>query len=320
MECRICANGESNQFISAQEKMFGSQESFEYLKCSVCGCLQIVSYPQDLGRHYPEDYYSFSEHESAGLKGSVKAWIRKKRNQYAVSHKGTLGKMLYQKFPNESLFSIGFMKPNIDSKILDVGCGSGSHLRDLSDLGFRNVLGVDPYIQNDVTYKGKKLVVRSSLEDLQGSFDIVMLHHSFEHMQNQLETLQNLRRLVSESGTLLLRVPLCSSEAFETYGVNWVQLDAPRHLYLHTARSIETLAKQAQLEVSKVVYDSAAFQFWGSELYQNGHSLYSEESFLKNPSKVNSEKMQAFVSKAKELNSKARGDQACFYLKWKAQV
>jgi hypothetical protein len=45
-----------------------------------------------------------------------------------------------------------------------------------------------------------------------------------------------------------------------------VQLDCPRHLAIHTSRSMEQAAGLAGLTIAKTVYDSSAFQFWGSEL------------------------------------------------------
>ena len=50
--------------------------------------------------------------------------------------------------------------------------------------------------------------------------------------------------LLNKDGVLLVRVPLSSSWAWEHYRENWVQLDAPRHLYLHSVKSMEVLARQ----------------------------------------------------------------------------
>lgn len=57
-----------------------------------------------------------------------------------------------------------------------------------------------------------------------------MFHHSFEHIADPFETLCSVRRLLS-SGTCLIRIPIVDSWAWENYGVNWIQIDAPRHFF-----------------------------------------------------------------------------------------
>jgi hypothetical protein len=95
-----------------------------------------------------------------------------------------------------------------------------------------------------------------------------------------------------------------------------VQLDAPRHLVVHTRRSMAIVADQAGLEITDVVYDSTAFQFWASELYQNDIPLYSDPSGAQpaDPQLPRSE-MRRYERQARKLNEQELGDQACFYLR-----
>jgi len=107
-----------------------------------------------------------------------------------------------------------------------------------------------------------------------------------------------------------------SSYAWEKYGHNWVQLDAPRHLYLHTEKSIRAIAQKTGFEVKDITYDSYEFQFWGSEQYLNGISLKAPES-LENGlerSIFTKKQIKEFKRVAADLNKKGAGDQACFYL------
>ena len=43
-------------------------------------------------------------------------------------------------------------------------------------------------------------VERKPLEELDGSFDVIMLHHSFEHMPDPVSTLRALKRLCAPGG------------------------------------------------------------------------------------------------------------------------
>jgi hypothetical protein len=99
--------------------------------------------------------------------------------------------------------------------------------------------------------------------------------------------------------------------------VNWSQLDAPRHLFLHSVASIKKLAEQTGFQVEKIQYDSNAFQFWGSEQYEQDIALRSEKSWSENPvnSPFSAEQIKQFEHRARELNAVNKGDQAAFYLR-----
>jgi hypothetical protein len=62
-------------------------------------------------------------------------------------------------------------------------------------------------------------------------------------------TLRRTHALLDAGGHCLLRVPTVSSWAWRHYGVDWVQLDAPRHLYLFARESITHLAAATGFEL-----------------------------------------------------------------------
>src|SRR5438067_2045110 len=64
--------------------------------------------------------------------------------------------------------------------VVDVGGGNGELLRALMGLGFRDLTCVDPYLPEDSTPQGIK-VLRTTLASVERVFDIVMYHHSLEH-------------------------------------------------------------------------------------------------------------------------------------------
>ena len=106
-----------------------------------------------------------------------------------------------------------------------------------------------------------------------------MLHHSLEHMADPLEVFENLYRILKPNRFVLIRTPLASSYAWKKYGVNGVQLDAPRHLFLHTIESMRILAQKVGFEIDDIIFDSTEFQFLGSEQYMRDISLTDERSF-----------------------------------------
>jgi len=143
-----------------------------------------------------------------------------------------------------------------------------------------------------------------------------MFHHSFEHLPFPQEIFKCISRLLNDRGVVLIRTPIVPSYAWEYYGVNWVQLDAPRHFFIHSLKSLEILAAQAGLKIKEVIYDSTEFQFLGSEQYQRDIPLISERSYYKNPQKsiFSAGERKMFNLKADNLNNDKLGDQASVYL------
>jgi predicted SAM-dependent methyltransferase len=178
-------------------------------------------------------------------------------------------------------------------------------------------MGVDPFLPHDYTTSSGVALWRKNISDLDRSFDLVMLHHSLEHIPKQLETLLEIKRHLKPDGTVLIRIPLASSFAWKNYGANWVQLDAPRHFYLHTLKSMSILAEQAGFHIANTLYDSTAFQFWGSEQYARDIPLRDPRSFNENKrqSLFSRSALREFDREARRLNKQAQGDQAAFYLK-----
>lgn len=203
------------------------------------------------------------------------------------------------------------------AQILDVGCGLGALLCSLSDLRFTNLLGVDPFIAQDIGYENGLKILKTDVSNVEGKWDLIMLHHSFEHVPDPTKTLQAISRLLKPNGYCVIRIPTVTSYAWKHYGVKWVQLDAPRHFYLHSVESMKILIDKAQLEMHTVIYDSTAFQFWGSEQYKNDIPLCDKRSYLLNPhnSLFSKQEIATFATRAEALNENNQGDQAIFYLR-----
>ena len=143
-----------------------------------------------------------------------------------------------------------------------------------------------------------------------------MFHHVFEHIEDGQKILLDAKRLLSLNGRILLRIPTVDSFAWENYKENWSQLDAPRHCFLHSRKSLNFLAHQLGLNVERCWCDSTAFQFWGSELCKRAKFLclmsmdyptLLEEYFT-------FQQLQEFKRNSDILNRSQRGDQIAVVL------
>jgi SAM-dependent methyltransferase len=322
MSCSVCGNSKNNLRYVIEEKMFGSGEKFDYIECSICGSLQLVNIPSDLGKYYPSNYYSFEKVKTSDSK--LRQFLAAKQINHALSGKSRLiGGLLCRVMPRriDWIYRLGLADLHLtkQSRILDVGCGGGGLIFSLAYAGFNNVLGIDPFIEADISYNNKPLVCKAVLEELTGEFDLIMFHHSFEHLTNQLETLKIVNRLLSKDGVCLIHMPIVPSFAWNKFKENWVNLDAPRHICMHSKESTRILSNKAGFEVYNIVYNSWSFQFWGSIQYQKNIPLHSAESYSINPSKsiFSSTQILEFERQSKELNLTGQGDSAIFYLKKK---
>ncbi|MDP2004493.1 MAG: class I SAM-dependent methyltransferase, partial [Rubrivivax sp.] len=179
---------------------------------------------------------------------------------------------------------------------------------------------IDPYIDGERRYDNGAQVLKLGLDQAPGRWDVVMFHHAFEHVPDPIATLQRAHALLDAGGHCLLRVPTVTSHAWRHYGVHWVQLDAPRHLFLFAHDSIVRLAAATGFDLVDVAFDSDAFQFWGSEQYRRGIALRDERSYAVNPDAglFSAEEIAGWARRAVELNRQAQGDQAAFVLRKRA--
>ena len=309
MLCRICESEGPHATHMAREMMFGLRDEFPYFQCRLCGCLQITEYPPNLERYYPlRDYYSFASVETDR---SFRRFLSRQRDAYLLLGGSILGKAVAAFGSDSLLQNIGCSGLTTHSRVLDVGCGSGGLLNRLYHVGFRNLVGADPYLAECRSIAGVTLL-RASMEDLRDEFDLIMLNHSLEHMRFQQQQACHVARLLAPNGTAMIRVPIVSSYAWKTYGVNWVQLDAPRHLYLHSIPSLKLIVARAGMRVTRIGFDSTYFQFTGSEMIQRGTAL--REATEADWASFGAGELRKFARLASALNSTGAGDQVVLWL------
>ncbi len=318
MKCKICGNSENNKDYTAKEMMFGTREEFAYFECGFCGCLQIAELPKEMAPYYPSTYYAPEEKASEKKQGRRKKYLLLKLVLWSRRYLGDKVAMhglslLYRN--SELLKSIEATKVQFNSKILEVGCGKGVLMAQLEAWGFKNVFGADLYATGKIEQDLQ--IVRATVETFsKNCFELVIFDHSFEHMPNQLGTLTRVSEILTGEGTCLIRIPLKTDYIWDRYGTNWVQLDAPRHFFLHTQDSIKILVGKAGLRIAKAIFDSTAFQFWGSEQYRQDIPLRAINSY--NENKQNSlfkqDQIVQYEQMARKLNARCQGDQATFLL------
>lgn len=297
--------------------MFGFRDQFTYEACGPCGSIQIkdVPAPHVLSKYYPDEFWASksSENGSAakGLGYYLLGLLLHPRWRF-------IARLVCTRLPRSSFAQAIKYRINPTDKVLDVGCGPGNLIHALAKLGLPNPIGVDPFIDRDIVYRNGARVVRTSLDSLhEEGFDVIMFHHSLEHVPDPILTLSHAGQRLRPGGLCIVRLPTASSEAFELFKEDWVQLDPPRHLHIPSREGMRIMAEINGMRLEDVVDDSSAFQFWGSEQYRKDIPLRDSRSYFVNPSAglFSAEDIASYEKRAQALNETHRGDQAIFFLR-----
>jgi SAM-dependent methyltransferase len=203
-------------------------------------------------------------------------------------------------------------------RILDIGCGNGALLFRLAGLGFTRLCGIDPYLPHPIEMVDRVRILAAETTSLRSElFEFIMLHHSLEHMLDQRHAMNEIKRLLAPRGTCLIRIPVAGSDPWRRYGADWAELDAPRHVCLHTQRSLTILAEKAGLAVMHTEFDGDAFAYWASELYRRGLSYFDHGSNSYNgPGNYFTQKeVDGFKDLARQANNAGTSGRAAFFLR-----
>ena len=297
--CRYCHSNQQRIF-SATERMLGLGGEFTYAACTSCGSVQQVTIPEDLSLFYPSDYYSLGRLQ---LSGSVLNFLKKIRMWSFL----TTGHSFFS--PRFGGYWLKKLNPKLTDRIADVGCGNGQLLYELHVLGFQDLHGFDPFLEKQVQLASGLTLWKQEFGQTDLNFDLVMLHHSFEHLEDPEEALKVCFERLNPGGRLLVRCPVTDAEQWKTKQALWVQLDAPRHLSIPSTQGFVLAAERTGFTVQEILFDSSAFQFWGTALYERGEKLDRK----KISSHFSPQQLQDWEQLAIQYNQEGKGDQACFF-------
>lgn len=125
------------------------------------------------------------------------------------------------------------------NKILDFGCGDGSFVETLRELGYE-AYGVDllwagekPYIYEDL----------SELSKYNMTFDLLIMVEVIEHLFNPVKILSEIETMLNDQAVLYLESSFIDSKVARLKGKDWVYIDPPRHITFLSEKSVILLLK-----------------------------------------------------------------------------
>ena len=140
-------------------------------------------------------------------------------------------------------------------RLLDVGCGLGDFLVEMSRLGWdAEGIELDPKMRDLCQQRG--LIVQGGTLESQrypdDSFDAITAKHVIEHVHDPVQFLEECARILKPDGTLVILTPNLHSLGHRVFRDAWIGLDAPRHLVLFAPDSLRRAAEVAGLQVVRL--------------------------------------------------------------------
>jgi SAM-dependent methyltransferase len=174
-------------------------------------------------------------------------------NRVEDSHWWFVGRrLILESFIKDIIQNLKFKIQN--PKILDVGCGTGANLEMLAQFGEAEGVDVSDEALEFCKAKGLKTHkgLAESLPFADASFDLVTALDVVEHLDNDLDGLKEMRRVLRDDGRALMFVP--------AFMFLWgVQDDISHHRIRYTKAQIVERVKQAGFEIERATYANITF-------------------------------------------------------------
>ena len=139
---------------------------------------------------------------------------------------------------------------NKESLIVDFGCGNGRFLSYLKKKKY-TVVGVDSNKKARNKCLEKKLTTYKSIKDFKKNIDTITFWHSFEHVSNPNEILDQIISQSKNNLTVVIALPNFRSFDAKHYGSFWAAYDVPRHRFHYSQIGIKKLMKSYGFECLK---------------------------------------------------------------------
>jgi 2-polyprenyl-3-methyl-5-hydroxy-6-metoxy-1,4-benzoquinol methylase len=143
-------------------------------------------------------------------------------------------------------------------KLLEIGSGFGYLLTEFRNDGWE-VLGVEPD-RFACRYAKEKLGVdcMSDLVENAGipneNYDVVIMNHVIEHLDDPLATLKEINRLLKPRGYLVLETPRYDTLMFRILGRRERSINCVGHIYFFTTQTLKNLYEAAGFQTLQLNY------------------------------------------------------------------
>ncbi len=238
--CPACGEERRTLLFEGADRLYRTTDRrFRIVECSGCGLIRLDPTPsaEELKQFYPGDYWWEADD---GLNGRLAEMYRR----FVLS--------------DHVRFAARAIEP--PGPVLDVGCGGGLFLHDLSKRGFETY-GVD--ISRDAArICWERFDIPAAVGALpnlpfrSGSFGLVTMYHVLEHLHDPAAAVLQAWQLLRPGGRLVVQTPNAASWQMLLLGERWSGIDVPRHLINFRDRDLEALLDYCGFKVLRRKYFS----------------------------------------------------------------
>jgi SAM-dependent methyltransferase len=267
--CDLCRSDDAEVILKQRDLLLNvTDDEFSIVRCRNCGLIYLNPRPaQDLlGSFYPTAYYPpVSGNERPALQRQakrvsalIKRWALEDYYGYpspsAAAWWRPLRKVML--WPDKTWRELKGRYPlpwRGQGKVLDIGCGAGGNLKNLQEQGWKphgiEISEIASAHARELTHGQIHTGTVESAPFPPGSFDLILMSHSLEHLPSPLDALRRIHRLLKDDGLLVISVPNVHSWEFKLFGRWWFPLDPPRHFYHFDRNSLTAALARAGFSV-----------------------------------------------------------------------
>lgn len=251
VSCIVCGESKSSKFYESVQNRLNIEESFKIAECENCGFKFLNPRPNinSIEKYYDVEKYHPHKISEESLVDKI---YLKVRNINISTKKKLLNKLSPQ-----------------DKTLLDIGCGTGEFLEAMRNDSW-TVTGIETAKEARDMANRDGIKVYDNLNNIGQQFNIITMWHVLEHIHDVPKLMDNLNRLLTENGYLIIAVPNIDSTDAKFYKENWIALDTPRHLYHFTPKDISALFNKHNFEVKQIT-NRLFFDVWYNALLSAQH-------------------------------------------------
>jgi SAM-dependent methyltransferase len=250
--CKICDQNLWAPVLVGRDMLHDLPGEFTIARCQKCGFMATNPRPdsQEIIAYYPEDYGPYT---------LTTNFISKK---VAAEQKYPFLFSLVDGLHTQVLW-----KEKKNLHVLEIGCGSGTFLYELTqmhptwqvtgtDFSQKSIDGIKAHGMNAYVSNLTKL------EETDRSIDVVYGWMIVEHIHALEQALAEVRRVMKDDGRFVFAVPNDASWQFRFFGKNAYFLHLPHHLYHFTPKTITALLERHGFMVEEIVFQRTFADVW----------------------------------------------------------
>lgn len=255
--CCVCGTLGVGRYWEKKDARYSAPGMWHFYGCPECETLWLNPSPtESTVSTFYQSYYTHPQHSrpsslsrlaqalsiayrrNSGAGGAH--WRRGLASSLRLLHPGGAAEL-----ERDTLF---LKSPRRPARVLDVGCGDGTVMLALQELGWQ-VEGVEPDPVASARARARHLAVRTGgLADAHYAEDewaAITARHVIEHMPNPATFLAECYRVLEPGGALAIVTPNITSLGHRFFQQDWFALDTPRHLILFSPSSLRRLVEES---------------------------------------------------------------------------